>query len=101
MFTVFKKLYEGCWKPVKDYIKTKNFIYFLPTEILECAVNLGIIKNIDVWNNMIIDFNIMTDEDFVTVRDELYYRLKEIYIPEIVSLQKYFEEKYIKIGSLD
>ena len=98
MFSTFKKLFEGCWKTLKDYYKDKNINIFLPIEILQQANKDGIINDIDIWKNMIIDFSIMTDEKFINVRDELFYRLKERYLPEIGKLRQYFQTKYDKLG---
>ena len=97
LFMRFKKLFKYCRKTIKYYLEeTYNVNKNLSQDIFFEAEKYGIIKNNTIWNNMIIDFNIMTDEDFVTVRDELLYRLKKIYIPEIENLSKFFEKKYLE-----
>ncbi len=94
MFVAFKAVYEGCWKMAKDYLKDLGTVIFFPRDVLKQCYKLGIIKNLNIWYEMIYDINIMTDEMFVDVRDELFYRLKENYLPEIFNVQKYFTEKY-------
>ena len=98
LFKSFKYIFEAFWKMLKDFMHDKNINVLFPREIFEHAFKLGIIKNPDIWNNMIYDFNVMTDENFVEISEELYYRLNAIYLPEIIQLQQFFSEKYNDIN---
>ncbi len=96
-FRVFKQVFEGCWRTIKEYLKNDEVKLFLPRDIFVQAAKLDIIQDEKIWENMIIDFNIMTDEDIRFIKDELLYRLQYTYLPEIENLKKYFQIKFCEI----
>lgn len=97
IFERFKNMFEGCWKIYKDYLKEVLGIkLFLPREIIEEAYNKGLLPDKEVWFNMIDDFKIMTDYPFMTICDEMIYRLKTYYIPAIKAEKEFFKEEYLE-----
>lgn len=90
LFKNFKKLYESVWKTLKDYYKDKGENLFLPRKILKKACEDKILSKFDVWNSMIFDFHILADEDFVTAKDEVFYRMNTKYLPAINEFTAYF-----------
>ena len=95
MFTEFKKVFEGIWKTLKYYLKENKLAYeSMPRNVFKAAEKFGVIDNYKIWSDMIYDFNIMTDEPFINTKDELIYRLENIYLPEIEKLFEYLSEKY-------
>ena len=94
----FKHIFEGCWKTTKDYLNSFNIHRTLPRDIFDAAYEQNIISNLDIWHNMITDFNIMTDERLNIIFDELLYRIKNIYYPEIENLYIFYKNKCIESG---
>jgi len=93
-FENFKALFEGVWKTLKDYYKEQGIKIFMPRQLLKRAVADGILPDFDVWSMMIYDFNVMTDEPYVSVKDELIYRLKNNYLRAIEDFNNYFSKLY-------
>lgn len=90
-FEKFKGLFEGAWKTLKDYYKEKGEKILLPRQLLLRAFQDNIVSDFGVWNNMIYDFNIMTDEEVMTIDDEIFYRIKTKYMPAMLELNQYFK----------
>ena len=95
-FRKFKNLFQGCWKTLKDYLNEYEVKCLMPRDILIESSKLGIVNDYNIWSDMIFDFNIMTDEFFVTINEELIYRLENKYLPEIEKLYTYLQEQYEK-----
>ncbi|MBR1943196.1 nucleotidyltransferase substrate binding protein [bacterium] len=94
LFEAFKSVFEGLWKTLKDYYKEQGIKIFMPRQLLKRAVADGILPDFDVWSMMIYDFNVMTDEPYVSVKDELIYRLKNNYLRAIEDFNNYFSKLY-------
>lgn len=89
----FKKAYEALWIVTKDYLKEQGILLYFPRDVMKKAYEIGIIDNYKIWNDIIYYLNIITDEPFIEVREELIYRLSS-YVKAFQNLQHYFGEKY-------
>ena len=90
----FKQFFDGTWKLLKDYLKEeKNMNVLMPRKIFKTAYNVEIIDNLSVWYEMIFDWHILTNENFKENNDEMFYRIKNKYIPEFAKINNYFRDR--------
>lgn len=95
LFEKFKGFFEGTWKTLKHYYKENGVRLLFPRQILKRACDDKILSDFKVWDDMIYDFNIMTDEKFANISDELFYRLRTFYMPAMFELKTFFENKRV------
>ncbi len=87
--------FELAWKTLKDYLEYLGISSNTgsPREVIKESFSHNLIKNGDIWINMMLARNYLShlyDEE--TSRD-IYNDIKDKYINELEKLVKYFENK--------
>jgi len=83
----FEYTFELAWKTLKDYLESQEVIANFPREVIKSAFHYGLIKNGEVWMDMLEQRNFMThtynEEKFKLavnkIKNEYYFSITQVY----------------------
>lgn len=86
--------FELAWKIMKDYLEYNGFIDGLssPRNIIQLAFQNKIIKNGDIWIQMMLDRNLLSHLYDEEKSREIYNNIKNNYLAEFEQLKHFLEE---------
>ena len=86
--------FELAWKIMKDYLEYNGFVDGLssPRNIIQLAFQNKIIKNGDIWIQMMLDRNLLSHLYDEEKSREIYVKIKEKYIKLLKDLDNKFDE---------
>ena len=86
--------FELAWKIMKDYLEYNGFVDGLssPRNIIQLAFQNKIIKNGDIWIQMMLDRNLLSHLYDEEKSREIYAKIKEKYIKLLRDLDNKFDE---------
>ena len=86
--------FELAWKIMKDYLEYNGFIDGLssPRNIIQLAFQNKIIKNGDIWIQMMLDRNLLSHLYDEEKSREIYNNIKNSYLVQFEQLKQFLEE---------
>lgn len=86
--------FELAWKIMKDYLEYNGFIDGLssPRNIIQLAFQNKIIKNGDIWIQMMLDRNLLSHLYDEEKSREIYNNIKNSYLAQFEQLKQFLEE---------
>ena len=86
--------FELAWKIMKDYLEYNGFVDGLssPRNIIQLAFQNKIIKNGDIWIQMMLDKNLLSHLYDEEKSREIYNNIKNNYLAEFEQLKHFLEE---------
>ena len=86
--------FELAWKIMKDYLEYNGFVDGLssPRNIIQLAFQNKIIKNGDIWIQMMLDRNLLSHLYDEEKSREIYNNIKNNYLAEFEQLKHFLEE---------
>lgn len=86
--------FELAWKIMKDYLEYNGFIDGLssPGNIIQLAFQNKIIKNGDIWIQMMLDRNLLSHLYDEEKSREIYNNIKNSYLAQFEQLKQFLEE---------
>ena len=86
--------FELAWKTLKDYLEYNGYIDSLssPRAIIQLAFQAKIIKNGDIWIQMMLDRNLLSHLYDEEKSREIYNNIKNKYLEQFELLKKYLQE---------
>ena len=86
--------FELAWKIMKDYLEYNGFIDGLssPRNIIQLAFQNKIIKNGDIWIQMMLDRNLLSHLYDEEKSREIYNNIKNNYLVQFEQLKQFLEE---------
>jgi nucleotidyltransferase substrate binding protein (TIGR01987 family) len=88
----FEIVSELGWKVLKDYLGQNGISVYLPKEVIKEAFANNIIKNGQIWIDMINDRNSSSHEYNMEKVDIILVKIATIYFEELSSFQKLLGE---------
>ena len=90
----YKFTFELAWKIMKDYLEYNGFIDGLssPRNIIQLAFQNKIIKNGDIWIQMMLDRNLLSHLYDEEKSREIYNNIKNSYLAQFEQLKQFLEE---------
>jgi nucleotidyltransferase substrate binding protein (TIGR01987 family) len=88
----FEIVSELGWKVLKDYLGQNGINVYLPKEVIKEAFANNIIKNGQIWIDMINDRNSSSHEYNMEKVDIILVKIATIYFEELSSFQKLLGE---------
>ena len=87
--------FELAWKTMKDYLEYNGYSDNIasPRAIIQLAYQAKIIKNGDIWINMMLDRNVLSHLYDEEKSREIYDNIKKSYLDEFEKLKVFFENK--------
>lgn len=84
----FEFTFELSWKLLKDYLEYNGIINNIgsPREIIKCAYKEGIIKDGDIWIDMMLSRNLLSHLYSEENSRKIYLKIKNEYIKEFENL---------------
>ncbi|MFI3242549.1 MAG: HI0074 family nucleotidyltransferase substrate-binding subunit [Alphaproteobacteria bacterium] len=93
LIQAFEISFELAWKVQKDYLNYLGFDVNGPREVIKKSFNSEIIKNGDVWLDMLEARNLTTHlYDEIRIKD-IASEIVDLYINEFSLLKEFFESK--------
>ena len=85
--------FELAWKTMKDYLEYNGYSDNIasPRAIIQLAYQAKIIKNGDIWINMMLDRNVLSHLYDEEKSREIYDNIKKSYLDEFEKLKVFFE----------
>ena len=93
----FEYTFELAWKTMKDYLLENGtaFLEITPRSVIREAFSAGLIKDGQLFVNMMLDRNLMSHcYDFAKF-SEVIDRTKTVYLPALSDLHEFFLEKML------
>ena len=91
----FEFTYELAWKLLKAFIEFKGIADVrFPRDVFREAFAGGIIKNGEIWLDMMKDRNLTIHNYTEEGAKEIYLYIKEIYYLQLKELQQFFEREF-------
>lgn len=86
--------FELAWKTLKDYLEYNGYIDSLssPRAIIQLAFQAKIIKNGDIWIQMMLDRNLLSHLYDEEKSREIYNNIKNKYLEQFELLKRYLQE---------
>ena len=86
--------FELAWKIMKDYLEYNGFVDGLssPRNIIQLAFQNKIIKNGDIWIQMMLDRNLLSHLYDEEKSREIYNNIKNSYLAQFEQLKQFLEE---------
>lgn len=86
--------FELAWKIMKDYLEYNGFVDGLssPRNIIQLAFQNKIIKNGDIWIQMMLDRNLLSHLYDEEKSREIYNNIKNKYLEQFELLKRYLQE---------
>lgn len=86
--------FELAWKIMKDYLEYNGFVDGLasPRNIIQLAFQNKIIKNGDIWIQMMLDRNLLSHLYDEEKSREIYNNIKNSYLVQFEQLKQFLEE---------
>lgn len=86
--------FELAWKIMKDYLEYNGFVDGLssPRNIIQLAFQNKIIKNGNIWIQMMLDKNLLSHLYDEEKSREIYNNIKNNYLAEFEQLKHFLEE---------
>lgn len=89
----FEFTYELSWKLLKAFLEYQGIIAKTPRDCFKEAFAAGIIDDNEAWINMIEDRNITSHTYEENSANEIYQKIKDIYLDKFKELENYFHNK--------
>ena len=85
--------FELAWKTMKDYLEYNGYSDNIasPRAIIQLAYQAKVIKNGDIWINMMLDRNVLSHLYDEEKSREIYDNIKKSYLDEFEKLKVFFE----------
>ena len=86
--------FELAWKTMKDYLEYNGYSDNIasPRAIIQLAYQAKVIKNGNVWINMMLDRNVLSHLYDKEKYREIYDNIKKSYLDEFEKLKGFFEK---------
>ena len=86
--------FELAWKTMKDYLEYNGYSDNIasPRAIIQLAYQAKVIKNGNVWINMMLDRNVLSHLYDEEKSREIYDNIKKSYLDEFEKLKGFFEK---------
>ncbi len=86
--------FELAWKTLKDYLEYNGYIDSLssPRAIIQLAFQAKIIKNGNIWIQMMLDRNLLSHLYDEEKSREIYNNIKNKYLEQFELLKRYLQE---------
>lgn len=86
--------FELAWKTLKDYLEYNGYIDSLssPRAIIQLAFQAKIIKNGEIWIQMMLDRNLLSHLYDEEKSREIYNNIKNKYLEQFELLKRYLQE---------
>lgn len=90
----FELTYELAWKTMKRYLEDAGIIVNNPRETFKHAFQNGLIKNHDLWVDMIESRYLLVHTYTSEQSRDIFNKIKDAYISEFVFLLEKIKSKY-------
>ena len=86
------------WKLMKDYIEDLGYDIMSPRDSIKTGFQAGIINNVDLWLDTLVDRNLTVQTYDEEIAKEIYCKIKSIYASLIDTLYKKFKDEICYIN---
>jgi nucleotidyltransferase substrate binding protein (TIGR01987 family) len=89
----FEYTFELAWKTLKDYLESKGVVVAFPRDVIKEAFSSQIIREGEVWIDMLDNRNMMAYTYEESVFNEVVAKINESYFLAIEQLMNFFEQE--------
>lgn len=89
----FEFTFELAWNTIKDFLESENVISQYPRSVIKDAFKYEIIKNGEIWIEMLEDRNMLAHTYNEDIANKAYNKIKDIFFNELELLYKLFQSK--------
>ncbi len=89
-FELFKSLFDGSVRTLKDYLSYEGIFHSEPIDIIKEAFYVEIIKDGQVWINMLFGIKSMFEETFPEISMTIIECFENSYLPAFKQLDDFF-----------